>query len=177
VSPEIRVSKPVVELRGAFARMLDDYDLFDPENGALYASARLNFDAYVQSLNEEEAGANLRSGFVPCSHRWLLDGAFNIVGVVRVRHNIATRFLAEEAGHIGYDVPPSFRRRGFGVACLKAGLAQARLLGLDRILVCADSRNIASCKIIERCGGALEEERFSPHYRCLLRRYWIEGVG
>ncbi|MGD0750582.1 MAG: GNAT family N-acetyltransferase [Anaerolineales bacterium] len=164
--------------RQAFLQMLADYAALDPENGKLYVRGREDFPAYVHRLADDEEGVNLPSGVVPCSHRWLLDDAGAIVGVVRVRHNIGTRFLAEEIGHIGYDVPPSFRGKGHGIACLTTGLEIARTLGLERVLLCADTDNPASWRTIEHCSGILEAERFSPHYKKLFRRYWIEiGIG
>jgi predicted acetyltransferase len=160
--------------RQAFLQMLADYDSHDPENGKLYASGREDFPAYVQRLADDEEGLNLPPEVMPCSHRWLLDDAGAIVGVVRIRHNIGTRFLAEEIGHIGYDVPPYFRGKGYGIASLKTGLDIARRLGLERVLLCADTDNPASWRTIEHCGGVLEVERFSPHYKKPFRRYWIE---
>lgn len=167
------VKKPSVRFRYAFTRMLDDYDRFDPENGAFYADARENFSAYVDLLHDQERGVRLPRGFVPCSTRWLIDGG-EIVGIVRVRHNIDTPMLAEEFGHIGYDVPPSKRRRGYGVATLRAGLDCARGLGVTNVLLFADSCNPASWKTIERCDGVLESEQVSEHYKLLVRRYRIE---
>ncbi len=170
----LRVSRPDNALQAAFWRMLDDYGARDPQCGEFYAAARADFPAYVQSLLDEEQGINLPPGYVPCSHRWLVDDGEEIVGIVRVRHNISTEFLANEAGHIGYDVPPCYRRRGYGIGCLQAGLARARELGLERVLVCADTDNPASWRTIEHCGGILEVECYSPHYQTLIRRYWIE---
>ena len=158
----------------AFQRMLEDYESHDPPNGNFYARGRQDFPAYVRSLEHEEQGINLRAGWVPCSHRWLVEDSGAIVGIVRIRHNISSQFLAEEAGHIGYDVPPTFRRLGYGIACLQAGLEQARSLGLERVLLCADTSNPASWRTIEHCGGVLEVERYSAHYQTLVRRYWIE---
>ncbi len=160
--------------REAFLRMLEDYESHDPPNGEFYARGRADFPAYVQSLADEEQGINLRPEWVPCSHRWLLDDRGAILGIVRIRHNIEPRFLAEEAGHIGYDVPPSFRGHGYGIACLQAGLEEARRLCLARVLLCADTNNPASWRTIEHCGGVLETERYSAHYQTLVRRYWIE---
>ncbi len=160
--------------RPAFLQMLADYDSHDPENGKLYEYGREDFPAYVQRLADDEEGVNLPPEVVPCSHRWLLDENGAIAGVVRVRHNIGTRFLAEEIGHIGYDVPPAFRRKGYGIACLKTGLEIARTLNLERVLVCVDTDNPASWRTIEHCGGILEVERLSPHYKKLFRRYWIQ---
>jgi len=173
----IDVLKPAVALRPDFFRMLDDYDAHDPENGEFYSGARVDFGAYVQSLLDEEQGLCLPDGYVPCSHRWLIDGAHEMVGIVRVRHTIGTPFLAEEAGHIGYDVPPSQRGRGYGAASLRAGLAEARRLGLERVLLCADANNPASWRTIEACGGVLERESRSEFFACLVRRYWIEIAG
>ena len=158
----------------AFLRMVADYDAHDPQNGKYYARGRTDFSAYLHRLDDDEEGLNLPPETVPCSHRWLLEDNGAIVGVVRVRHNISTRFLAEEVGHIGYDVPPSFRGKGYGIACLKAGLELARTLNLEHVLVCADTDNLASWRTIEHCGGILEVERFSPHYKKPFRRYWVD---
>ena len=171
-----QVKIPDVVLQDAFLQMLDDYIAHDPENGAYYAPARQDFPAYVQSLLDEEQGINLAPGTVPCSHRWLLSESGACVGVVRIRHNIDTEFLANEAGHIGYDVAPSFRGRGYGVACLEAGIAVARELGIERVLLYADTHNMASWRVIEKCGGVLDDERCSAHYGVLVRRYWIDDA-
>jgi predicted acetyltransferase len=170
----VHVSKPNSSLSAPFLAMLDDYDAHDPENGEFYAAARLDFDAYVRSLLDEERGVDLPEGYVPCAHRWLLDAAEDIVGVARVRHSIDTPFLAKEAGHIGYDVPPAHRGQRYGIASLRAALAEAQRLGLGRVLLCCDADNPASWRTIEACGGVLERELHSQHFECLVRRYWIE---
>ena len=95
------------------------------------------------------------------------------MGVVRVRHNLNNAFLANEVGHIGYDVPPSHRGHGYGVAALQAGLRHAKELGLTQVVLYADSDNVASWRTIERCGGELVAEQLSSHYACLVRRYLI----
>ena len=168
------VSPPDVALRDSFWATLDDYAAHDPAEGEYFSRARPDFAAYVHSLNDEEQGLNLPPGWVPCSHRWLLNEAGAILGLVRVRHNILPRFLAEEGGHIGYDVPPSHRGHGYAAACLQAGLAIARTLGLSRVLLCADTHNPASWKTIEKCGGVLETEFYSTYFKSQVRRYWID---
>lgn len=167
---DVFVTKPDVALQDAFLQMLDDYDAHDPGYGQRYAAARADFLAYAQNLHDDERGL---VGVVACSHRWLVSPKPAIVGIVRVRHHINTDFLADEVGHIGYDVPPSHRGCGFGVAALNAGLDHAWELGLERVVLYANTDNPASWRTIERCGGVLEAERYSSHYHCLVRRYWI----
>ncbi|RYF38919.1 MAG: GNAT family N-acetyltransferase, partial [Cytophagaceae bacterium] len=168
----LTIIPPHFSYQDAFLRMLEDYKQHDPGNGEYYQAAHVDFAGYVHALQKEEQGVDLLPGMVPCSHRWLIDDG-SVVGVVRIRHNIDTEYLAVEVGHIGYDVAPSMRGRGYGIAALQAGLARAQELGLERVLVCADTINPASWRTIERCGGVLEVEKISAHYGLLYRRYWV----
>lgn len=167
----LSITKPTLALHEGFLQMLDDYDTHDPETATHYHQARNDFATYVQGLHDDEQGL---IGIVPHSHRWLVSPEGTVVAVVRVRHHINSELLANEFGHIGYDVAPSYRRRGFGIAALQAGLAHAAELGIERVLLYADSDNPASWRTIERCGGVLAAEQYSTYYQCLVRRYWIE---
>lgn len=164
---------PRTDLAAAFLTMLDDFDAHDPHNAAFYAPARQNFEAYVRSLQDEEAGRDLPPGYVPCTHRWLVaeDGA--IVGVTRLRHRIDTDFLAHNGGHIGYDVAPSHRGRGYGHLAMSVALAEARGIGLDRVLLYAAEDNAPSRATIERAGGVLEQVAYSSFWKERLCRYWV----
>lgn len=167
----LSVSRPTLALHDAFLRMLDDYTAQDPKTSARYRDVHQDFATYVQSLHDDEQGL---VGIVPYSHRWLFSQADEIVvAVVRIRHHINSELLAKELGHIGYDVAPSYRGRGYGVAALQAGLVRAAELGLERVLLYADSDNPASWRTIERCGGVLTAERYHDYHGRLVRQYWI----
>lgn len=163
---------PQLGMKSSFAMLVDDYFRNDPVNGRMYIPEMNRFEQYVRRLHDEEAGRNLPSETVPCSHRWLVNEPA-IVAIVRIRHGLGTPYLRDEAGHIGYDVPPAWRGKGYGTAALQAGLAEAQRLKLDKVLITADTENVASWKTIERCGGVLESELVSKHYGKLFRRYWI----
>jgi predicted acetyltransferase len=168
------VAKPSLVHERAFVAMVEDFEAHDAANANVYAHAKRDFAQYVRTLLDEERGVNLRDGYVPCTHRWLMEDAAAVIGVARVRHNIGTRFLANEAGHIGYDVAPSWRGRGYGHRVLQAALGEARVLNIDRVLLFADENNEPSRKTIERQGGRLESIVFSEHWQQRLCRYWIE---
>jgi predicted acetyltransferase len=169
----VRVISPSVEHKEAFLAMLADFDNQDPYNTEFYAPAKSDFPAYVKTLLDEERGLNLREGWVPCTHRWLLAPSGAIVGAVRLRHRIDTPFLSKDGGHIGYEVRPNHRGQGFGDAALRAALVEAKRIGLRRILVVTGADNAASRAIIERQGGELEGIAFSEFRREHLCRYWI----
>jgi len=164
---------PDLSLKNGFFRALDDYEAYDPRTGLQYMEARADFEEYLERLRREEYEEVTPLEYAPCSHRWLFDGE-TVVGFVRIRHHIDCPMLAEELGHIGYDVPPSYRGRGFGIASLQAGLEHTRELGIRRVLIYANSNNPRSWRTIEHCGGVLEAERYSEHYHLMVKKYWID---
>ncbi|MDK1474390.1 GNAT family N-acetyltransferase [Streptomyces sp. 549] len=104
-------------------------------------------------------------GFVPCTTLWYVDGD-RFLGRIAVRHRL-NPVLLEWGGLVGYDVRPTARRRGHATAMLRAALPVARGLGLDEVLVTCDHDNSASRRVIESCGGVLEDRREEK------LRYWI----
>lgn len=160
----------------AFHAFYDDFSKNDPENADYYQAAKIDFSCYVQSLLDESKGINLREGFVPCSHFWLMDDKDNIVGVIRVRHHIDNEFLALECGHIGYDVAPSHRQKGYGTAMLKLALPKAKLLGISKALVMADEDNLASQKIIKANGGQYVKTVVGKVNKWPIVHFWVECV-
>lgn len=98
----------------------------------------------------------------------------DLAGVIRIRHHIDHAFLAAEGGHIGYDVAPGYRKKGYGTHILALGLHVAKALGIEKALLITDEDNVASRKIIEYCGGVHERTHGSEHYGGSIVRYWIE---
>ncbi|HIF5637030.1 TPA: GNAT family N-acetyltransferase [Vibrio parahaemolyticus] len=164
---------PSPEFESAFLVMYKDFADNAPENSEYYSESIAGFSAYVQRLNDEAEGVNLREGYVPCSHFWLVDCQKAILGVIRVRHNIGNEFLSLEAGHIGYDIAPSFRGRGYGKQMLKLALPEAKRLGIEKALITADEDNYASRKVIEANGGQLENIVQGKVFPNPLARYWV----
>jgi len=168
-----RAVSPSKQYEKAFLAMLDDFDRNDPHNADFYAPARSGFADYVRRLVDEEHGRNLESGWVPCTHRWLLTDANQVVGVTRLRHKIDTPFLSENGGHIGYDIAPSARGRGHGHLALRVAVLEASRLGIDRVLLYTAADNVASRAVIERQGGVLERIAYSTFWNEQLCTYWL----
>jgi predicted acetyltransferase len=98
-----------------------------------------------------------------------VDG--QLVGRASIRFEL-NDFLAARGGHIGYGVLPAFRQRGYATAILNQSIEIARNEDVGAILVTCDDSNVASAKVIERCGGVLENTTFDDD-GVGFRRYWI----
>ncbi|WP_117233866.1 GNAT family N-acetyltransferase [Vibrio maerlii] len=169
----VSLISPSIEFESQFADFYLDFVKNDPENADYYKLGFTDFELYIHRLQEEEAGQNLKAGYVPCSHFWLINQDKAILGALRVRHNIDTDFLAQEAGHIGYDVAPSWRRKGAGSVMLSLSLPEAAELGIEEALITADVDNLGSRGVIEANGGELENIIYGPVFESDLARYWV----
>ncbi len=125
----------------------------------------MTFSDYLRHLDEMERGVNLPSGYVPGSlYFGFVEGT--IVGRLSLRHTLNS-YLFNVGGHIGYMVHPQFRGLGYATEMLRQGLIYASKFHLDRVLLTCDHDNVASIRVIEKCGGQLEGKQ---NDKC---RYWI----
>ena len=143
---------------------------------AEYHAEGRHLELDVEMLPEYIAGltdrtTNLKLGRVPETVLWgVLNGEY--VGRVSLRHEL-TAGLEAWGGHIGYEVRPSARGRGYGHALLAGILPSAHALGLQRVLLHCDDSNAASVRVVEKAGGMLEGLVVNPDGKT-GRRYWIE---
>jgi predicted acetyltransferase len=124
------------------------------------------FGAFVDFLTASGLEETPRaSDWVPQTTFWYVDGD-TYLGSIRVRHRL-TPFLLEEGGHIGYDVRPTARLRGYATAMLAAALSFAASIGVDQALITCDEDNVGSRRVVELNGGIYEDSRGGK------RRYWV----
>ncbi len=88
---------------------------------------------------------------------WLmLDN--KVVGLFLLRTNIeAHEGFSKYGGNVGYDIMPSYQKRGYGTIGLHLALEKFKQMGLKEIMVCCDITNIASKKIIENNCGVFKD--------------------
>jgi predicted acetyltransferase len=100
---------------------------------------------------------------------WVGD---RIVGRTSIRFDL-NDYLAEAGGHVGYAVLPAHRRRGYATEILEQSLVVARSEGVDDVLVTCAVDNLASRRVIERCGGELDGTVYDKREAVEKLRYWI----
>ena len=129
------------------------------------------FTAFRKQQENWDRGIDLPDGFVPSTYYvGVLER--KIVGRVFIRHKL-NDFLERIGGHLGYCVVPSYRRQGIATQMLKMSLPICAKLGLPKILVTCDVDNVASRKVIEKCGGVFECITKEPSLAVQKRKYWI----
>ena len=95
-----------------------------------------------------------------------------LVGMIQVRHYF-NEYLEKYAGHIGYSVRPSERRKGYAKEMLKMTLQFCREIGLDKIMISCVEGNIGSEKTILANGGVYEYTVHERNNDKKLKRFWI----
>ena len=129
-----------------------------------------DYTEYLKITNDFSNGVNL-NGWIPADTFFLVDGENpRILGAVSIRYAL-NDYLLNFAGHIGYGVRPSERRKGYATEMLKLALDVCRSKGMDKVLICCDKDNIASARTMLKNGAVLENEVREDDKT--VQRYWI----
>ena len=170
---------PSVEFKDSFIEAVKEFhaDPDDSHRNQWYRKLAVSelesdFESFVEEERSHSRGENLPEGYVPYSTFWMVDNA-EFIGQTNIRHRLNDQ-LERIGGHLGYDVRPSKRRRGYGKKILELALAKATELGIQHVLITCDAGNEPSQKIIERSGGVLENQVPNAETGIDKRRYWVD---
>lgn len=164
--------EPIIEYQKSFENYILAYKIKnDIHYFNMYKKGLDDFHVYLNYLNNLSRGIEIPEGWVRTSTFWLIDNA-EVVGVVRVRHEEVST-----AGHIGYDISPSYRNKGYGTQILKLALAKAEEIGIKEAIVTCNIDNIASRKIIEKNNGKLLGTIFDEEENENLYKYSITLIA
>jgi predicted acetyltransferase len=106
------------------------------------------------------------------SKTFLIVNDNKILGLINIRYKL-NDFLKKCGGHIGYNIRPSERRKGYAKEALKLILKNAYENGLDEVLIDCYKDNTASRKTIESTSAELYSEEYLKERKQTLIRYKI----
>ena len=130
-------------------------------------------DEYIKTCEEYEDPERVPADKVMATQfLFIRKSDDKLVGMIQVRHYF-NDYLEKYAGHIGYSVRPSERRKGYAKEMLKMVLPYCREIGIDRVLITCIDGNIASEKTILANGGVYESTVHEPNENEDLKRLWI----
>jgi len=139
----------------------------EDENGLTNAWSGVSREDFEQKALPEmlafAEGKDLPEGYVPETFFFLWDGD-TIVGQFRVRHWLCES-LRTGAGHIGYYIGKSFRKKGYGTEGLRLTLEEARaIVPEEEFYLRVNRDNPASLQVMLKNGGRIIAEDESKYY-------------
>ncbi len=128
---------------------------------------------YIKVCKDHEDPAKVLPDLVPATQFFFIRKSDNkLVGMIQVRHRF-NDYLEKYAGHIGYSVRPSERRKGYAKEMLRMVLPFCREIGLDKVLITCIDGNIGSERTILSNGGVYGSTVHEPDRNIDLKRFWI----
>lgn len=131
-------------------------------------------EEWLELVRGYEAMQEATEKLVPATQFILVRKSDNrLVGMLQVRHCF-NDYLEKYAGHIGYSVRPSERRKGYAKAMLQEALVFCReKLSLEQVLITCYPHNEGSRRTILSCGGVYDYTIHEPGENVDLERYWV----
>lgn len=171
-----KLEKPSIEHKESYLKALKE---FQAEGRYVFLDideVRDNFEDFVNELNSGKK--NLHKPYadwiekVPETVLWLTkDNEF--IGTLNIRHRLNWH-LEKWGGHVNFIIRPSMRGKGFGKKILQKGMPYICYLGIDKALLTVDPEDKAAVKIVEFCGGKLEDTTQPSEKFPARRRYWLD---
>ena len=165
--------KPSLAYREEYTAMVREFTQTDEGDFTNFPLALEDFAAFVSELEDEAQGIGLPPGLVPQETFWLVKDGVHVVGEIRLRPHLTPPF-EQHNGHIGYNIRPSERRKGYATCQLALMLEEVKRRSIPRVMLTVDGDNPASVRTIEKNGGKLEWRRFSNEKGEEISCYWIE---
>lgn len=169
---KVYLAIPSMEHKDAYIEMMEEWE---STKGHIYPGSikrkESDYSSWLERVESYKKDETCPPNLVPSNTFFLVNEDNKILGAISIRHYLNEPLL-KFAGHIGYGVRPSERRKGYATEMLKLALEKCRDMGLFKILITCDKDNIASAKTIIANGGVFENE-LADEDGSIVKRYWI----
>ena len=152
-------------------------EIINVDGAGIHGSSELENQSYKKWLNTIErnaAGEEMHNLSPSDTYFAVRSNDKKIVGIINIRHKLNNEFMQLYGGHIGCTVRPCERKKGYSKQMLRHALNRCRELNINNVLITCDPQNEPSYRVIESCGGVVENEIPYPDSNESVRRYWID---
>lgn len=164
----LELVKPALEHGPAYLAMVDEHVQVGEEYGSNNVElAREDFAQFVRELEDEAEGVGLPPGIPPQQTYLLLKNRAMVVGEIRFRPDLLPPY-EQWNGHIGYNIRPAQRGKGYATRQLALLLEEARKIRLAGVSLTIEDDNPASVRVIEKNGGRLLRVIENPVKACVI---------
>lgn len=166
----LKLHKPSQSIFPAFQDFIEEMRLHGETLWAPYIpQENESAEQFISRLEQREI--HPPAPLVPETIYWaMMDN--KVVGRISLRHRIEGN-LTKMGGHIGYEVRPSFRNRGFAKEMLRQILETPKVKEIGNLLLTCSPKNEASKKTIIANGGMLTNTVFVDSISEDRNHYWI----
>ena len=158
---DIALQIPTIRHTSAVQILKEDYMLHKEYPEELFPTApEKTYSRWLGHSYRNSRESTAHESWVPTTTLFAVRKDDNkIVGLTYIRHNLEQKILREYGGHIGYSVCPSERNKGYGTTILQLALDYTRDMGMEKVMLSCTEENIASIRVIEKCGGILQSTK------------------
>jgi predicted acetyltransferase len=134
-----------------------------------------DFEGFIKNINSKKK--HLHKPFqdwadpVPESIVWMVK-EHKFIGSLTVRHRLNWH-LEKWGGHLNFIIRPSMRNKGFGKKLLQKAIPAVAHLGIEKALLTVAPENNIAVRVIEFCGGKLENETSATDKFPARKRFWL----
>lgn len=154
-SPRIKIYPPALKWRNSYVESLREMAAQDPGRASgIKWDLFENFEKYLDLCKKQSQLKQVTDGIFPAITYWTILDESVAVGKLSL-HPVMTPRLEVLGGHFGYEVRPSYRRRGIAEITCGLGLQELKRLGFTRVFSTCDEDNIGSRRTLEKNGGKL----------------------
>lgn len=133
-----------------------------------------NYEEWITKIENDEKIVPSEESVPSKTYFFIRESDNKIIGMTHIRLTL-NKMLADIGGHIGYNIRPSERQKGYNKIQLYLALIECQKNGLDIIMIDCLKDNLGSSKTIISLGGFLvkEEEKSFHEKQVTIQDYNI----
>lgn len=130
-----------------------------------------NYPDWLKKLEEDRNRIPNEEKVPAVTYFLVRENDNRIIGMINIRLALNER-LRKFAGHIGFCIRPTERRKGYNKINLYLGLKVCQQHNIKEVLMDCDKDNLGSAKTMQALGGVMVKEYFDDEIaKCLVQDY------